>query len=109
MNPDESFTLCIVTDNKPTGIVHKSRIEDIPSLTIINKPAETKARLNAVTILIPVIGAAIIIALLLWMWISNRKDKKIIQQLSSGCLHSTNDMCEKESKTDDYDDGETND
>lgn len=102
LNPNESFTLSIITDNKPTGIIHKSRIEDIPSLTIVNKPAEAKAKLSTAAILVPAIGTFIIIVLLLLMWLSNRKSKKIIQQLNSGHANSTDSRYKMESNQKDY-------
>ena len=55
LNPDESFSISVITDKASSGITYDARISDISSLTLRNSPRETRDSVRNVMIAAPII------------------------------------------------------
>lgn len=85
LNPGESFTMSIITNQNPSGIKYNSRIEGVPNLTLINTRAERIEELkNNRTIFITVMFSVVlvvIIGVVVFLIIEAKRYKKYKQEL----------------------------
>ncbi len=76
LNPQESFTINIITEKRAQSIIYSPRIKDVPNLTLINEPEENqKDRRNFFIIMLSIV-LLIILACIFYLLISERKYKK---------------------------------
>lgn len=76
LNPQESFTINIITEKRARSIIYSPRIKDIPNLTLINEPEEKQNDRRDFFIIMLSIVLLIMLTCIFYLLISERKYKK---------------------------------
>ena len=99
LNPGESFTMSIITNQNPSGIKYNSRIEGLPNLTLVNTRADRIEELKNnrtifITVMISVVSIATV-GLVIFSVVESKRYKKhkqeLLNQLTSKPVDCTGD------------------
>lgn len=80
LNPQESFSVTIITDHRADGITYHSRIAGISDLTLKNTPKENHDRIIKGMGLFVAISIVAVVALIATAYIDDKRIKKKIQE-----------------------------
>ena len=85
LNPQESFTLSIITNGKPEKVHHSFRIEGISKLKLINTTADKIEKLKRTSLIFIVATCSVVVVMIIssiafWI-VMKRKDEKFEQEL----------------------------
>lgn len=93
LNPGESFTMSIITNQNPSGIKYNSRIEGLPNLTLVNTRADKIEELkNNRTIFITVIISVVSIVtvgLVIFSIVETKRYKKYRKEFLNYVTYKT--------------------
>lgn len=81
LNPDESFSVIVITDKRAEKVTYGSRISGVSNLTLRNAPKERLNTLNTYKLIITlVVGICLIYVAIMVIWI-RRSEKKSQREL----------------------------
>ncbi len=93
LNPNETFTLSIITDKKPTAVKYDSRIKDTSNLELINTPAEKVEKIKSERFIISAVTLSaftIAVVTLIILFIVDKTQQKKHQQELQELIISSN-------------------
>lgn len=95
LNPGESFTMSIITNQNPSGIKYNSRIEGVPNLTLVNTRADRIEELRNnrtifMTVMISVVSI-VTIGIVIFLIVDAKRYKKYKKELLSQLISKSSD------------------
>lgn len=95
LNPGESFTMSIITNQNPSGIKYNSRIEGVPNLTLVNTRSDRIEELrNNRTIFIAImisVVSMVTVGIVIFLIVDAKRYKKYKKELLSQLTSTPSD------------------